>query len=168
MTKESDKKNADFQRGWDAALHAAKAWHEGKAKQAMVQSTRTRFPEEPGTRGGGSPALRGTDRHAVAGRRLTPRTAHASGRLGGVRFAGAVGEDVHRGCDPALTMRHAGIMQAHLDAGQRAHERQIVEIAEMTDAEDPSLQSCQPGAQRHVVAVQDRFSEVRRRRARPA
>jgi hypothetical protein len=45
MTKESDKNNADFQRGWDAALQAAKAWHEGKAKQAMVQSTRTRFPK---------------------------------------------------------------------------------------------------------------------------
>jgi hypothetical protein len=45
MIKESDKKNADFQRGWDAALQAAKAWHEGKAKQAMVQSTRTRFPK---------------------------------------------------------------------------------------------------------------------------
>ena len=45
MMKESDKNNADFQRGWDAALQAAKAWHEGKAKQAMVQSTRTRFPK---------------------------------------------------------------------------------------------------------------------------
>ena len=74
MIKESDKKNADFQRGWDAALQAAKAWHEGKAKQAMVQSTRTRFPKNSGTRGGGSQALRGTDRHTVAGRRLTPGT----------------------------------------------------------------------------------------------
>jgi hypothetical protein len=44
MTKHNDK-NADFQRGWDAALLAARAWHEGKAKQAMVQSTRTRFPK---------------------------------------------------------------------------------------------------------------------------
>jgi hypothetical protein len=45
MTKESDKKNADYQRGWEAALLAARAWHEGKAKQAMVQSSRTRFPK---------------------------------------------------------------------------------------------------------------------------
>jgi hypothetical protein len=45
MTKETHKKNADYQRGWEAALLAARAWHEGKAKQAMVQSTRTRFPK---------------------------------------------------------------------------------------------------------------------------
>jgi hypothetical protein len=45
MSKESDKKNADFLRGWEAALLAARTWHEGKAKQAMVQSTRTRFPK---------------------------------------------------------------------------------------------------------------------------
>jgi hypothetical protein len=38
-------KNADFQRGWDAALQAVRGWHEAKAKQAMVQSTRTRFPK---------------------------------------------------------------------------------------------------------------------------
>jgi hypothetical protein len=37
--------NADFQRGWTAALLAVRAWHEAKAKQAMVQSTRTRFPK---------------------------------------------------------------------------------------------------------------------------
>ena len=35
----------EFQRGWDAALLAAKAWHEAQAKQAMVQSRRTRFPK---------------------------------------------------------------------------------------------------------------------------
>jgi hypothetical protein len=35
----------EFQRGWDAALVAARAWHEAKAKQAMVQSTRSRFPK---------------------------------------------------------------------------------------------------------------------------
>ena len=35
----------EFQRGWDAALIAARAWHEAKAKQAMVQSTRSRFPK---------------------------------------------------------------------------------------------------------------------------
>ncbi|HEX3575760.1 MAG TPA: hypothetical protein VHU42_14255 [Rhodopila sp.] len=36
----------EFQRGWDAALAAARSWHEAKAKQAMVQSTRTRFPKQ--------------------------------------------------------------------------------------------------------------------------
>jgi len=38
-------KNEDFRRGWDAALAAARGWHEAKAKQAMVQATRTRFPK---------------------------------------------------------------------------------------------------------------------------
>ena len=37
--------DSEFQRGWDAALRAARAWHEAKAKQAMVASTRTRFPK---------------------------------------------------------------------------------------------------------------------------
>ena len=39
------KDDTDFQRGWDAALLAVQAWHESKAKQAMVQATRTRFPK---------------------------------------------------------------------------------------------------------------------------
>jgi hypothetical protein len=35
----------EFQRGWDAALRAARDWHEGKAKQALVQARRSRFPK---------------------------------------------------------------------------------------------------------------------------
>jgi hypothetical protein len=45
MAKAADTKNAEFLRGWNAALHAVRAWHEAKAKQAIVQSTRTRFPK---------------------------------------------------------------------------------------------------------------------------
>jgi hypothetical protein len=45
MAKPANAPNEDFQRGWDAALQAARSWHEAKAKQAMVQSTRTRFPK---------------------------------------------------------------------------------------------------------------------------
>jgi len=37
--------NADFLRGWAAALAAAKQWHEDQAKQALVQSRRSRFPK---------------------------------------------------------------------------------------------------------------------------
>ncbi len=44
MAKPADRNNQDFQRGWNAAILAAKAWHEGKASQALVQSRRTRFP----------------------------------------------------------------------------------------------------------------------------
>ena len=35
----------EFERGWQAALLAAQAWHEAKAKQIMVQAKRTRFPK---------------------------------------------------------------------------------------------------------------------------
>lgn len=36
---------AEFQRGWDAAITAARQWHESKAHQAIVLSRRTRFPK---------------------------------------------------------------------------------------------------------------------------
>jgi hypothetical protein len=45
MIKAADEKSSDFLRGWNAALLAARSWHQAKAKQAMVQSTRTRFPK---------------------------------------------------------------------------------------------------------------------------
>jgi hypothetical protein len=34
-----------FHRGWAAALAAARDWHEAKAKQALVQARRSRFPK---------------------------------------------------------------------------------------------------------------------------
>jgi hypothetical protein len=45
MATATDERSVDFQRGWDAAILAARHWHEGKAKQALVQSRRTRFPK---------------------------------------------------------------------------------------------------------------------------
>jgi len=38
-------RSPDFQRGWDAAIAAARDWHGAKAKQAMVQAGRSRFPK---------------------------------------------------------------------------------------------------------------------------
>ena len=35
----------DFQRGWDAALKAAKIWHETQAKKVLIQARRSRFPK---------------------------------------------------------------------------------------------------------------------------
>jgi len=35
----------EFQRGWDAALTAARQWHEDQAKKTLVQSRRSRFPK---------------------------------------------------------------------------------------------------------------------------
>jgi hypothetical protein len=45
MAPPADEQSTEFQRGWNAALLAARAWHEGQAKQALVQSRRTRFPK---------------------------------------------------------------------------------------------------------------------------
>ena len=45
MTTPADRDSAEFQRGWHAALRAAHDWHEAKARQAIVQSRRTRFPK---------------------------------------------------------------------------------------------------------------------------
>ena len=35
----------EFQRGWDAALIAARQWHADQAKKILVQSRRSRFPK---------------------------------------------------------------------------------------------------------------------------
>jgi hypothetical protein len=45
MAAVTTEESAEFQRGWAAALLAARQWHESKAKQAMIQSRRTRFPK---------------------------------------------------------------------------------------------------------------------------
>jgi len=43
MAKENG--DLDYERGWDAAILAARRWHEAQATQAMVLSRRTRFPK---------------------------------------------------------------------------------------------------------------------------
>jgi uncharacterized sporulation protein YeaH/YhbH (DUF444 family) len=45
MATTAEPTSAEFQRGWDAAILAARTWHEAKARQAMVQARRSRFPK---------------------------------------------------------------------------------------------------------------------------
>ena len=45
MTEPATDMTPEFQRGWDAALVAARTWHEAQAKKAMVQARRSRFPK---------------------------------------------------------------------------------------------------------------------------
>jgi hypothetical protein len=45
MTDPSTKLTSEFQRGWDAALFAARYWHESQAKKALIQARRNRFPK---------------------------------------------------------------------------------------------------------------------------
>ncbi|HET6606397.1 MAG TPA: hypothetical protein VFG62_07000 [Rhodopila sp.] len=35
----------EFERGWEAALLAARQWHEAQASKAMVSARRSRFPK---------------------------------------------------------------------------------------------------------------------------
>ena len=41
----ADEITPEFQRGWDAALLAVRAWHESQAKKTLVQARRSRFPK---------------------------------------------------------------------------------------------------------------------------
>jgi hypothetical protein len=45
MARATGNDSAEFRRGWEAALLAARDWHEAKAKQALVQARRSRFPK---------------------------------------------------------------------------------------------------------------------------
>ena len=45
MTAVSTEFTPDFQRGWDAALLAARQWHESQAKKTLIQARRSRFPK---------------------------------------------------------------------------------------------------------------------------
>src|SRR6266403_737707 len=76
-----------------------------------------------------------------------------------IRLA-ALLEQRHRRRHAAGAMRHAGQRQSHLDAGQRAQERQLVALAEMADAKHFSGELAQAGAERHVVIVEHGFAEL--------
>ena len=45
MAKTLDEETAEFRRGWEAAVLAARHWHEDKAKQMLVLARRSRFPK---------------------------------------------------------------------------------------------------------------------------
>src|SRR4051812_41326029 len=66
-------------------------------------------------------------------------------------FAGrrlcALREIVHRGDYAALLHRHAGERETHLDAGERAHQHEIVEVTEMADAEHLAAELGEAGAE---------------------
>ena len=45
MSDPSAEITPEFQRGWDAALLAARQWHESQAKKTLIQAGRSRFPK---------------------------------------------------------------------------------------------------------------------------
>ena len=71
---------------------------------------------------------------------------------------------------PPVLCGMPGAVQAHLDAAQRAAQHQIVEMAEMADAEHLALDLAEPGAERHVDRRRgsSRAAGPRRTRRAPA
>lgn len=45
MTKPDAPFTEDYLRGWEAALLAARYWHESQAKKTLIQAGRSRFPK---------------------------------------------------------------------------------------------------------------------------
>src|SRR5258708_35984076 len=57
-------------------------------------------------------------------------------------------------------MRDLGKIERHLDAGEGAHQHQIVEMTEVADAEDLALELRQSRAERHVEMLQDHVAKM--------
>ena len=45
MTRPFTEITPEFQLGWDAALLAARHWHEAQAKKTLMEARRNRFPK---------------------------------------------------------------------------------------------------------------------------
>jgi hypothetical protein len=56
-------------------------------------------------------------------------------------------------------VRHSGKLESHLDAAQRAHQHEVVEIAKVSDAKNFAGEFGEPAAERHVEVVQHHAAE---------
>src|SRR5215469_4409301 len=65
------------------------------------------------------------------------------------------GEIIHRRVDATALDRHAGRRQAKLDAGERADQLGLVDVSEVTDAEDPTQNLAEAGAECDVETFED-------------
>src|SRR5207247_11389115 len=66
----------------------------------------------------------------------------------------------HRRANAFPLYRNAGKRQAHFHAGQRAHQGEVVEVAEMPDAEHLAAELAQSGAERHVEGLENDLAHV--------
>ena len=122
-----------------------------------------------------SPRFSRSGRRRFTGRLISIQALSVSGRrapvLSAVLDPGADSRRSAASTPPALE-RHAGEREPHLDAAQRAHQHQLVEVAEVTDAERASLQPAEAGAERQVEALEDdrpeRVGVVRRPASSPS
>src|SRR5258706_6261619 len=71
----------------------------------------------------------------------------------------ALGKVIERRQHAALFVRHAGERKPHFNAGERAGERQIVEVSEVPDPENLPGELSQAGAERHVVGFENDLAQ---------
>jgi hypothetical protein len=88
----------------------------------------------------------------VHGRHLYPRVFFA--------VTASHGEHIERGLYTTLFVRHPSQVQAHLDTAERTTKHQVVDRAQMANAEELALQWAEPGAQREVEAFEDQFAQL--------
>src|SRR5437773_9022876 len=55
----------------------------------------------------------------------------------------------------AAIERHAADREAHLDAAERTGQHEVVEVAEVSDAEDAALDLAEAHPERHVEALEN-------------
>src|SRR5215472_12307290 len=70
------------------------------------------------------------------------------------------GEIIHRRVDAAALDRYAGRRQAKLDAGKRSDQLRLVDVGEMTNAEDLARHLAKARAERDVEALEDGLAHV--------
>src|SRR5688572_7342336 len=93
---------------------------------------------------------------------LVPKDASRTKPSGdGGHLAGLVarGKKIHRRVDAAFLVRDAREAEPHLDAAERSHQHEVVEVAEMADAKNLLRQLAEPGAERHVEFFEDHLAQ---------
>src|SRR6185436_20820025 len=55
---------------------------------------------------------------------------------------------------------HASGLQSDLDARERAHEHQVVEVAKMTDAKHLARELAEARAERHIATIEDHLAQT--------
>src|SRR5579871_1121632 len=81
-------------------------------------------------------------------------------RYCGFGFAGGCGQRIESGQHAAFLVRDAGEAQAHFDAAKRACQCQVIERAEMADAEYLSGKLGEAGTKGHIEVLEDHGAQL--------
>ncbi len=75
--------------------------------------------------------------------------------------SGRFAQIIESGVNPALLVRYAKQFETHLDAAERSRQHQVVEVAEVADAESFAREPSEPCAERHVELFENHGAERR-------